>query len=284
MPAPGGSRRARPARPAPGRAARARRRSARAAPRGRTWAFRRRRRPGSAGGGSGSRPRPAAAPSGRTSSLRTSVASRGVTWLSPGLRAWTPPRWKTSPSTAPRSSTRRSAGSSWSSRAASSARSVGGTARAPSACSAMTRISEMNSGLPPEAGRSVGAAPAHARSDQFVDLVVRKRLEPQRHRPRRAALGKLRPRHAEKEDRRAGGEQPHVLDEVEEGLLPPLDVVENDRRAAALLLEQLAEGPGDLLRDAPAAGSPSSARSPSRQSRRKASASSCFTPRPPASR
>jgi hypothetical protein len=87
----------------------------------------------------------------------------------------------------------------------------------------------------------------HARSDQLVDLVVRKRLEPQGHRPRCAALGKLRPRHAEKEKRRAGGEQPHVLDEVEEGLLPPLDVVENDNERC-LLLEQLAEGPGDLLR------------------------------------
>ena len=38
-----------------------------------------------------------------------------------------------------------------------------------------------------------------------------------------------------------------MLDEVEERLLAPLDVVEDARRAARLLLEQLAEGPGDLV-------------------------------------
>ena len=70
---------------------------------------RRRRRRGSAGGGSGSRPRPrTAAVSGRISSRRTSAARRGVTCVSSGASACTAPRWKTSPSTAPRSSTRRS--------------------------------------------------------------------------------------------------------------------------------------------------------------------------------
>ena len=51
---------------------------------------------------------------------------------------------------------------------------------------------------------------------------------------------------AEQQDRRAGREQGDVLDEVEERLLAPLDVVEqaDERR---LLLEQLAERPGDLL-------------------------------------
>ena len=48
--------------------------------------------------------------------------------------AWTAPRWKTSPSIAPRSSTERSSLSSWSSRAARSACRVGGTATSPSVC------------------------------------------------------------------------------------------------------------------------------------------------------
>ena len=64
--------------------------------------------------------------------------------------------------------------------------------------------------------------------DQLVDVLVAERLEPERDRPRRAALGQLRPRHAEQQDRRAGGEQRDVLEQVEEGLLAPLDVVEDD--------------------------------------------------------
>ena len=43
------------------------------------------------------------------------------------------------------------------------------------------------------------------------------------------------------------GEQRDVLDEVEERLLAPLDVVEDDHERRRLLLEQLAERPGDLL-------------------------------------
>ena len=112
-PARGGSRGSRPARRARSRAAPARMRGARGAPRGSLSAARRRRRRGSAGGGSGSRPRRrAAAVSGLISSLRTSAARRGVTWVSSGASAWTAPRWKISPSIAPRSSTLRSAGSS----------------------------------------------------------------------------------------------------------------------------------------------------------------------------
>jgi hypothetical protein len=63
--------------------------------------------------------------SGVISSLRTSAARRDVTCISSGASAWTAPRWKTSPSIAPRSSTLRSAIGSWSILAASSAWSVG---------------------------------------------------------------------------------------------------------------------------------------------------------------
>ena len=86
--------------------------------------------------------------SGLISSLRTSAASTGVTDGSSGESAWTAPRWNTSPSTAARSSTRRSAGSSLSRRAASTARSVEGTITSP-APSDTASISSMNSGFPP---------------------------------------------------------------------------------------------------------------------------------------
>ena len=86
--------------------------------------------------------------SGLISSFLTSAASRGVTWVSSGASAWTAPRWKISPSIAPRSSTLRSAGSSWSRRAASSACSVGGTATSPADSPAIASISSMKSGFP----------------------------------------------------------------------------------------------------------------------------------------
>ena len=41
-----------------------------------------------------------------------------------------------------------------------------------------------------------------------------------------------------------------MLDQIEEGLFAPLDVVEHDHQRC-LLLEQLAEGPADLLRRRP---------------------------------
>ena len=189
--------------------------------------------------------------SGLISSLRTSAARRGVTWVSSGASAWTAPRWKISPSIAPRSSTLRSAGSSWSRRAASSACSVGGTATSPSASPAIASISSMKSGLPPAARAILSrSSPGIALGDELVDVFVAQRLEPKRHRPGRAALGELRPRHAEQQDRRARGQQRDVLDQVEERLLAPLDVVEDDdeRPLGGSVLQRLAEGPGDLLR------------------------------------
>jgi hypothetical protein len=77
-------------------------------------------------------------------------------------------------------------------------------------------------------------------------LFRRERLEPDGRRPGRAALDQLRPRHAEKEKRGIASEQRGRLDKVQEGLLRPLDVVEQHHQRC-LLLEQLAEGPGDLL-------------------------------------
>jgi hypothetical protein len=57
----------------------------------------------------------------------------------------------------------------------------------------------------------------------------------------------LRPCHAEQQDRGARRQEPSSLDKVEERLVAPLDVVEDDDERC-LLLQQLAERPGDLLR------------------------------------
>ena len=109
----------------------------------------------------------------------------------------------------------------------------------------------MKSGLPPAARAILLAQLAgDPLGDELVDVFVAKRLEPERHRPGGAALGELRPRDAEQQDRRARGEERDVLDQVEERLLAPLDVVEDDheRPLGRSLLQRLAEGPGDLLR------------------------------------
>ena len=81
-------------------------------------------------------------------------------------------------------------------------------------------------------------------------LIVAQWLEPQRHRPGGAALGELRPRHAIHQDRCARGQERDVLDQVEERLLAPLDVVEHDHQRPLCrgVLQRLAERPGDLLR------------------------------------
>ena len=85
---------------------------------------------------------------------------------------------------------------------------------------------------------------------QLVDLSVAQWLEPQRHRPGGAALGELRPRHAIHQDRCARGQERDVLDQVEERLLAPLDVVEHDHQRLLCrgVLQRLAERPCDLLR------------------------------------
>ena len=85
------------------------------------------------------------------------------------------------------------------------------------------------------------------RGDQLVGCGRRQRLEAQSDRPVGALREQLGPGHADEQDRRPRGEQRHALDEVEEGLLAPLDVVEH-RDQRRLLLEQLAKCPGDLLR------------------------------------
>ena len=67
--------------------------------------------------------------------------------------------------------------------------------------------------------------------------------------PGRTGIEQLRPGHADEQDRRVPAQIGHVLDEVEEGGLAPVDVVEDDhdRLLGSAGLQQLAESPGDLL-------------------------------------
>ena len=91
---------------------------------------------------------------------------------------------------------------------------------------------------------------AESRRKELLDVLGGQRLQPERHGPLRALLEQLRPRHAGEEDRRARREERDVLDQVEERLLAPVDIVEDDRQwvLGRRLLERLADGPGDLLR------------------------------------
>ena len=89
--------------------------------------------------------------------------------------------------------------------------------------------------------------------DQLVGRLRGQRLEAEGDGPVGAMRDELRPGHADEQDRRRRGKQRHALDEVEEGLLAPLDVVEDDDERR-LLLEQLPERPGDLLGGGPRIG------------------------------
>ena len=83
--------------------------------------------------------------------------------------------------------------------------------------------------------------------DQVLDAPLGQRLQPHRHGPLRPVLEQLRPGHADEENRSARREQGDVVDQVEQGLLCPVHVVEHagERR---LCLQQLPDRPGDLVR------------------------------------
>ncbi len=81
---------------------------------------------------------------------------------------------------------------------------------------------------------------------QQLTGILGKRLEPKRQRPAWTAVEELWPRAAQQQDRGAPREQGDVLDEVEKGVLSPVDVIEDDDERSSSL-EQLAEAPGDFL-------------------------------------
>ena len=91
--------------------------------------------------------------------------------------------------------------------------------------------------------------------DQPLRLVVRQRLErnEDRVRPRRGPrwpdVEQVRPREAEQEDRGASREADHVLEQVEQCGLGPVNVIQHDheRLLATDCFEQLPERPGDFL-------------------------------------
>ena len=93
------------------------------------------------------------------------------------------------------------------------------------------------------------------RIEQLVGLVGVERLEqdgrcvPLAATPPGPAIEELRARQADEQDRRIATEVCDVLDEIQQLLLPPVDVVEHahDRVLLCALLQKLAEGPRDLL-------------------------------------
>ncbi len=104
-------------------------------------------------------------------------------------------------------------------------------------------------GTPDRVGR-LGIKRAGEVLQQRAGVLARKRRElDRRPRPRRPQLGQIRSRQAADEDRRVAAPAGQVLDEVEEGGLGPLDVVEHDDEGTLLRerLEQPAHGPVELV-------------------------------------
>ena len=105
----------------------------------------------------------------------------------------------------------------------------------------------------PTVERETGPAVAGAREalrDQLFDVLRAEGFQPERDRPPGPPVEQLRPRQAQEQNRRAGRQQREMLDQIDERLLAPLEVVEDDDEwdVQRRLLEQLPVGPGDLLR------------------------------------
>ena len=86
----------------------------------------------------------------------------------------------------------------------------------------------------PRAQRLIGRRAVEQARDERVGVAGRERLEQHRRgvqlaaAPVRPPVEQLRPRHAEQEDRRVAAEVGDVIDEIEERLLAPVDVVQHD--------------------------------------------------------
>ena len=185
---------------------------------------------------------PGACASGRTSSLRTSAISRAGTSVSSGASASTRRGGRSSPRPRRARARRALPDSSWSSRAASSAWIVGGTTTSPSATLAtIASICSTKSGLPSAASRMRHAARLVERdaAEQPLDQLVRLRPRSSGSSSTVVALS-LPPAHAgrrssssgramqSEQDRRVARPVGDVLDEIEEGRLGPVEVVEDD--------------------------------------------------------
>ncbi len=164
--------------------------------------------------------------------------------------------------TAARCTSRRDSGGRRSMRAAMSACSVSGMRCCiPSGCSASARIvSSTNSGFPSAFARTASTSIATSSSaasalDELRALVVGESLELERDgaqpapTPRRARVEQLGPGEAEKKDRRGSHPGRDVLDHLEQRLLGPVDVLEDEdeRLHGGELLDPRADGPRDVL-------------------------------------
>jgi hypothetical protein len=77
---------------------------------------------------------------------------------------------------------------------------------------------------------------AKSRRDELVDLGVAQSFKLQSDRPPGSPIDQLRSTGAKKQDGSSGREQSDLLDQVEEGLLAPLNVVENNDERLRLRL------------------------------------------------
>ena len=132
------------------------------------------------------------------------------------------------------------------------------------------------SGFPPAALHDPGTQiRRHLLADQLVDRTRLQRLQPNRDRPLRAAVGKLRTRHADEQDRRPRRQQGRALDEVEEAFVAPLDIVENHDEGACSS-RSLRKAQAICSAVVPAAVSPSSERMAAAAAGSEGRASSCL--------
>ena len=144
-------------------------------------------------------------------------------------------------------------------RAASSAWIDGGTVSAPGSSRKCASSCSTKSGLPSAVAttrsRSSGASSCGERGDELVRVVVAERLEHDerraraRRRPGRPHVEEVGARGAEDEDRRVARRRGHVLDQVEQRRVGPVEVVddEHERPRRGERLEEPPERPGGLV-------------------------------------
>ena len=196
-------------------------------------------------------------------SCRSTRPSSAVATSSAGSSSSSAPRQNTRPMSEPCRSTERQSGGRRSMRAAISACTVSGIrAEAPSPCSASSRIvSSTKSGLPSVLSRSArltASGSSHLlgqRVDELLGLGERQRAELDRDRtasaatPRRSRLEQLRAGEAHDQHRGVVDPVGEVLDEVEQRLLRPVDVLEAEHERLGLgeVRRPLVRRPGDLL-------------------------------------
>ena len=107
----------------------------------------------------------------------------------------------------------------------------------------------------PAAQRMIDLGAVEQALDELLGVACREGLQQHGRRvqlaaaPVRPAVEQLGARHAEQQDRGVAAQVGDVIDEVEERVLAPVNVVEDgdERRAARLGLEQSPHCPGDLL-------------------------------------